>query len=243
MTVKVGDKFHSAYADGNPEWEVIEKRGRGTWIATITPESLDFVGTNKAFTTEEIEGAKAMAALWDDMHDDHDAFFASLPIGAIVHYDNGFNQFVRCEVVASTTTSHGRNLKNLALVGAWREHDLPRRMADGSIYNGYHAQQIIDGAVFEPNYTNIYEARPEEEGMLRARSATIDPRDLPPIDLSVPDMSEAERVAADLVQLINDIGALCGDPAWDSKEERRTPHQKLADIYALVNSDRANGHL
>jgi hypothetical protein len=54
MNVKVGITFHCNHADGNPLWEVTEKRGRGTWIATVTEDDLDWAGTTRAFTTEEI---------------------------------------------------------------------------------------------------------------------------------------------------------------------------------------------
>jgi hypothetical protein len=246
MPVKIGDRFNSIYADSQPEWVVTEKRGRGTWIAQIDDDS-GWAGVERAFTTQDIENAKASAAAYSRMTNEHDRYYASLKVGQIVHYDNGHNTFVRCEVVLGNgragdeITAHGKALKPIALVGNWREHDLPRRQADGSVYNGYHADQVINGGLMEPNFSSIYEARDNEERAKLYTCKLLDPRDLPAVSLAVPDMSESEKNDADLVRLIQDIAALT---RYD--EERKTQltsKEKLTAIYRLTNSSRALRHM
>ena len=56
-------KFRYVYADDQPLWIVVEKRGRGTWLCEIVNEreeingewyDSDFAGHQQAFLTEDI---------------------------------------------------------------------------------------------------------------------------------------------------------------------------------------------
>jgi len=83
-------------------------------------------------------------------------FYNELEVGSIVHYHNGFKEFVRCEVVeapdddACVHAKKGeRCLRPLALVGGWDQHDL---RADG-----YHMRMIREGSLFKPSVSCIYE--------------------------------------------------------------------------------------
>jgi len=84
------------------------------------------------------------------------AVYDEFDLGQIVHYHNGFGQFVRCEVVdapdddACMHAKKGeRCLKELALVGNWREYDLRS--------DSYHMQGCLEGRLFKPHSSNIYE--------------------------------------------------------------------------------------
>lgn len=238
MAVKIGDKFNSSYADSCPEWTVTQKRGRGTWIARVTSD--DWTGTEQAFTTEDIEGAMHSAQVYAAMNCDHDRFYKSLKFGSIVHYSNGHGTYIRCEVVPcavpvgfdSEAPPHGRGLCPIALVGAWGAHDLPSRYADGSPRLSYHVQKIMEKEPMIPNYSNIYES-PDFVDRLG-----VDPRHLPPIDLSLPKLSPSEKEAADLVTLINEISQTA---CWE--ESGLSPKGRLRAVLDLVTSDRAKRHL
>jgi len=112
-----------------------------------------------------------------------DNFYASLKPGQLVHYDNGFNNFVRCEVVA---TAEGNKLKPLALVGKWTTHDLPRWQDNGEAHFPHHPKRIREGELFAPNESNIYEANPKGKE---------DPRGLAPLSLELPERTP-EQIAA-----------------------------------------------
>lgn len=197
-TIKVGTRFRYTIADGNPEWEVIEKVGRGVWKAVVV-EGPDYVGTQRAFFTKQIQGSLAGAEHWKKSADQSKAFFASLKVGDIVHYKNVFNAYVRCAV----TRSGG--LLPIALVGEWKSFDLPTRYIDGTVYLGYHAQNIKDKKIITPHCSNVWEF--SRKGM--------DPRKLDPISLELPPMTPEEEVQAKKWQKINKIRNFLQSPGND----------------------------
>lgn len=160
----------------------------------------------------------ARAAGWDDAMEaaqnrSHD-FFQHLQPGQIVHYSNGFNQFVRCQVTAD------KQLLPIALVGDWREFDLPRRQADGSIYLGYHAQSIHDKRTMLPHASNVWECPDFDKARYK------DPTNLPAIDLTVPPMDTEEELKAAKVKLVERI--------HDLTNERKSPDEILQKIRELL---------
>lgn len=187
-----GTKFHSTYADGNPQWEVTKSLGRAVWEAKCLGP--DYDGMTKAFKTSDIQHSLRMASFFSKNSSDHDRFYAGLTLGQIVHYSNGFGEFVRCEAVMGTTVHNAqvhKCLKPVALVGTWKSYDLPRRNPNGTINYGYHAGAIAKGECFEPNYANIYESGSDSTARYGA-----DPSKLPALDLTVPELSaDAEATA------------------------------------------------
>lgn len=216
--IGVGTKFRSTYADGNPEWTVVRSRGGNSWDCEIKGDE-DFKGAKKVFGTEEIEAAVAMAALWSGMKQKHEDYYETLKPGQIVHYHNGFGEYVRCEVVRDD----GRNkLKGIALVGAWRTHDLPQRRADGTINLPYNAKKVLEGDLMTPNAGNIW------EGSESLQKTQPDPRKMQPLDLSVPPLTDTQAVAAEKWATIKLIRASL---------EGTDPDTILNTIRALVLSD------
>jgi len=74
---------------------------------------------------------------------------------SVLHYHDGFGQFIRCEVVvAEEDRDHIKKgdkcLKETALVGKWKPHDLRS--------DSYRMKCIREGRVMLPNVSNIYEA-------------------------------------------------------------------------------------
>ncbi len=214
--------FHSSFADANPEWIVREKRGRGTWIAEVI-NCPDYSGHRSAFTTEQIERSIGMTNFWGKLADAGAKFYAGLTVGSIVHYNSGFNSFVRCKVMED------KQLLPIALVGNWQSCDLPQRMNDGSIYDGYHVDKIKKGTVFQPNASNIYEYTilQKKGSQPIGFNPDNDPRNMIPLTFDVPDMTPEQSKAAAKVSLVNNIQNICGGDM--------TPDEKLAMIRSLLN--------
>lgn len=228
--------FRAHYADGNPLWKVLRPQGRGAYVCEIVNEPIeidgkmldsDFAGTQKVFLDSEIQGSIGMSALFDGLHNEHDAYYRSLRPGQIIHYDNGFNQYVRCEVVVHEGE---HQLKPIALVGNWQSHDLPRRQPNGEIVMGYHPQMIQTGEVMKPNASNLYEHRvtlPKNRQPI-GRQKALDPRRLQPIDLSVPPMTAEETETARLWNLISTVVAVLSQSDTDPKARLREGYAWLA---------------
>ena len=159
-------------------WVVTRSRGRGVWEAKVTDDDPDHAGVTSVFTTQQIQRAAAWEGMFRSLGEAGARFYASLKPGQVVHYHDSFDRFVRCEVTGD------QQLKPVAMVGAWTPSDLPRRNLDGTLYLGYHAKNIAAGTPFRPAASNIYECTPEGK---------VDPRAMPALDLSVPEMT-AEQV-------------------------------------------------
>lgn len=216
IKVGIGTKFHSVYCDGNCQWTVKEKKGKDVWLCKIE-EDMDYAGTIRHFSTKEIQASLNQQFIFDELMNDHDAFYKSLTPGQIVHYNNGFQNFVRCEVVVKD----GQNvLKPIALVGAWREWDLPKRMADGSISYCYHADKISKGETFTPNAGCIYESNPDS-----SVHHGVNPTKMPAIDLSVPEMTDEQKQLAALWEMVHDVEDIIRD-----NETRSNPGEIIKRI-------------
>jgi hypothetical protein len=202
MTVKTrkitkNTTFRSPYADSNPLWTTIKPIGRQAWLCEIVNEKIeidgklydgDYAGIQKSFLNTDIRSALNGQDFWQRVENEHERFYASLTPGQIVHYMNGFDAFVRCEVTADY------QLKPIALLGKWSEYELPERSPDGQIFWNYYPQRVMDGTTFQPNASNIYEFHVPPHRQVKRQGA--DPRTMTPIDLTVPPMtSEQERVA------------------------------------------------
>lgn len=195
--IKPGIQFRSVVADANVLFEVKAKSGRGAWRCVGVDETYevdgrkyksDFAGEVRVFTNEQILSAVGWEKAFAAAHDASDAFYSHLRIGQIVHYCNGGDEFIRCEVVWNVDK---QALKPVALVGKWRSFDLPRRQPDGSVYLGYQAEKIQKGEPWRPSAGCVYES-PES-----SHRHGLDPRELPAIDLSVPELDdEAAKKAA-----------------------------------------------
>jgi hypothetical protein len=205
--VKIGTQFRSSYADSNPLWTVTEKRGRGTWVAEINSDELDYAGVQSAFTTEQIESSVTWSNAMKKSGDDSNSFFDHLQPGVIVHYSNGFNQYVRCQV----TVKH--QLLPVALVGEWKEYDLPKRQRDGTVYLGYHAQQIKDGKTFRPHASNVWEYNLTKTKNQQPMNfgKWSDPTKMTPMSLEVPPLTDPQKIEALKHQKLNAIRVVLKD--------------------------------
>jgi len=178
--VEPGLEFRSIVADANALWIVrnlVSRSNDSVWHCDCLEEGYE---TSDVFRESKILSLANVERATEEMLSDHDSYYEALKIGEIVHYHNGFGQFIRCEVVVE---GEKNVLKKIALVGDWKQHDLPRRNRKGEIDTPYSSNM---GGTFQPNYGSIYEC-PEFAGTLG-----IDPKELDPIDLSVPEMTDKE---------------------------------------------------
>ncbi len=132
----------------------------------------------------KLELAEQMAAhddVWAELGYEHEVFYDGLKPGDIVHYDNGFEDYVRCEVVLATPEivkamsrvgdAHAGDkvLKAVALVGDWKEWKLQP--------NEPWVKWVKEGHYFTPNAWNLYEYP------VRGERKKLDPRNLQPLQL------------------------------------------------------------
>jgi len=165
LRVQVGTRFRACYADTNPLWEVKRARGRDTWDCEVVDEPVeyrgrtyasDWAGIRRVYGGEEIRAILQREKDREHLEDKHKAFYEGLEVGAVVHYHNGFGEYVRCEVVLAkenssvgfTSLKRGEKcLKPVALVGNWSR-------ISGDLY---HVKAIKEGALFQPHFTNVFE--------------------------------------------------------------------------------------
>jgi hypothetical protein len=164
----IGKQFRSVIADCNALWVVKSARGRGAYICEVVNEPFeidgktfdgDYAGQRRTFGREEIEAALQWQAYTEASWKKHTDFYDDLALGQIVHYHDGFGQYVRCEVVTADnprkdidhpSVSDGEKcLKELALVGNWAFYDAQS--------DSYHVRGIRQGRLFKPNASNIWE--------------------------------------------------------------------------------------
>lgn len=214
MKITIGTKFRSSYADANPLWKVTSQRGADTWNCEIV-ECLDYQGTKKVFGGEEIRASIKIAQFWDKSADDSNKFYSNLSEGAIVHYSNGFGQFVRCKVNAD------KKLIPLALVGDWREYDLPKRQNNGEIYYPYHAKNIREKTAFQPHASNVYEYSVSLQKQ-------VNPKNLKEIDLNIPEETTQQKEKANLWKKLERIEAII-------RARGENPQLILEKIHAEIN--------
>lgn len=201
--------FHSTYADSRPKWKVIKARGNDTWDCAVAEDSLDWAGTKKVFGGEEIRASIAHDKMWSNLVKAGDDWWASRKVGEVVHYHYGFGQWVRGVIVKD-----GKEMKMRpsALVGAWKNFDLPRFNRYGELVENYHAKKIAAGELMQPNDSNMF------EGSFTRRDG-IDPSTLP--ELSLEPTGEFDPELARLHKLHKEVVAALGDYAYDTAEEIR----------------------
>ena len=195
--VKVGKLLRFGVADGYALYFITKVTTNKVYIRHVALyDAYGFQGVARDRVGCYIPRSVAKSAVgWDDLmdesRDESETFFENLKPGSVVHYCNGFNNYVRCEV----TQDH--QLMPRELVGDWKSYDLPQRQRDGSIYLGYHAQSIVKKEAFRPHASNVYE--------FNHKASAVDPRGLPAQSLEVRPMTANEEIEAGKYKLLNHI--------------------------------------
>jgi hypothetical protein len=209
--------FRSTYADANALWRVIGKKGKDCYLCQIQNEPVeidgtvysgDYAGIQKVFMRSEIHRSLQWKNFFDKARDDSNKFYDSLQIGQTVHYHDGFGAYIRCEVVG------GQKLKPVALVGNWREYDLPTRRSTGEIIETYWSEKLKQGELFEPNASNIWEFYQNDETNpahipVNMRNGN-DPTTMDAINLDLPETTAEEKRVADLWRTVEGLRELVG---------------------------------
>ena len=230
IEVGIGTEFRSVIADGNALWCVIGKAGPDVWTAEVQPEWAevrgermrvdDYAGSTDVFTTERIAGSINMDNVFARLADDSDAWWEDRAEGSIVHYHNGFGQYVRGRIM---TVDGETQMLPIALVGKWDEHDLVSWTAWGEVRMGYHAQEIEDGETMRPHASNMYEC-PNFSGP-RGQFAGENPRELDALDLTPPERGPNEVAYHEAIALRNSINGVLDACRPETAEE----------VYAVLN--------
>jgi sucrose-6-phosphate hydrolase SacC (GH32 family) len=234
VKVEIGTKFRAVIADCNALWEVTRKAGRGGWEAVVVEKDSDYAGTTRLFKSDEIRRSVTMAQYFQQSEDAHADYYASLNEGDLVHYDNGFDQYIRCKVVR---TPEGNKLLPLAMIGNWRQHDLPHRLRNGDIHWPYTAKSIIEGNMMTPGYTSIWEC-PDFSGRDRCK---VDPTKLEAISLAVPDMDAATQRKARLLKKMESVRELLVSYSDSTQDTVMLKAVMKAAIAQLDNAVREDG--
>lgn len=162
-------------------------------------------GVNKNTVRSQIMRERAFT----NMRDTNKEFYDSLEVGQTVHYHSAFGEYVRCEVVRGTSVHQPgveqNVLKPVALVGAWRAYDLPRRMPDGSVNYGHQVESIREGKTMTPHESCVWESP------RYSRRDEKDPSEMEPISLEVPGLSDEEERKAALWRKVNRLRAVVND--------------------------------
>lgn len=186
----------------------------------------------RGLTLADVERMVEMEKSWHRAATEpNDVFYGSLKPGDIVHYHNGFGQYVRCEVVTApgwkskigTPGIAGVALKPIALIGhvrrgkeapypnevggtdGWYEWDLYRRFPDGEVHRSYHVEQVLNGELMQPHASNMYEYEGFHDRL------GLDPRTMPPIDLTPPPLDSAAERRVPLVKALTRIRQIIED--------------------------------
>ena len=241
--VTVGLEFYAGYADSNSKW-IVRKSLGGAWLCEIINDPIEingktypgeYNGTKKSFMSAEILGSLGMSALFSNLADDNEKFLQSQKPGTILHYHNGFGNYVRQIVVLH----EGRmKLKAIALVGEWAKHDLPMRRANGDISSPYHVKKIQDGELSDRLQCSTTYEHPTFSKP-RGGKESIDPRKLNPINLELPPLEGDIKVATELWQLIERVQAKLNPETEERQKEGNqfdpaTPMKRLRAAYELL---------
>lgn len=199
-------------ADGMASYLVVKVGKRSTEVAHLPfGDAYQFAGVYESkgklvVPTSIARQAVGMGDFWGNVKDESEDFYNKiLRVGQVVHYNNGFNAFVRCHVTLE------KDLLPVELVGEWRQHDLPYRFPNGEIYLGYHAEKIKKGETFKPHASNIFEFKTGER-------KGIDPRHLPAISLVVPPMTLEEKEKAAKYRKIDAIRKIVNEMQGDDPD-------------------------
>lgn len=210
-TVHVGTRFHSAHADSNPLWEVTAVRGPDAWEAVVV-EDADYDGAIGLFDTSRIRQSLDRADFFARKAEVNESFWERQEVGTTLHYDQGFQRYVRGVVAEQPDGTKG--LRRTAIVdphsdgsvGSWRKWEWqPSYWDDGTPRFPLTTQKVLAGDMFRPHCTTIYEWR-RDNGTLEIGS--VDPATFLPLDLTLPPTSPTVQAEFDRHRRLDDLKAI-----------------------------------
>ena len=185
-------------------------------------------GLREADVRRQLATQRAFAAM--DRHNDD--FYSSLEEGQTVHYNHGHGTWVRCVAVRGKDKDDSSDrmvLKPVALVGEWREYDLPHRDRSGEMVWGYQATQIREGRTFHPHESTLWES---VACVARKRGAD-DPTAMEAIDISGPPEPEGSAAEdARLWRLVARVREATATTLGDPREKLEAVRSVLKELDA-----------
>jgi len=207
--------------------------GNGVWECYVVNEPYEvngekydgeYAGATDVFKAGDIDSMVRWEKAIKSRQNESKNWWDFLTIGDIYHYDNGFSNYVRCEVVEEDGE---KKLQPIALVGDWKGHDLPSRRANGQVHYPHHAEKVVDRVgAWRCDTGCIYEVS-------ERRQKGLDPRPLEAINLTVPDMTEEESRLAELENIRTQAIEVLQNYE-DSVEDR------LAGVVAMITQTLTN---
>lgn len=191
-------------------------------------------GVSKKDVQAYIGREEGMADFWSKLQDEDAAFLDGLKVGAVVHYSNGFNDFVRYEVVDDNGT---KKYKPIALVGDWKS-DKPHRYANGEVTTPYHVEKVLKGELVERlQAATVYESPKCEKTKGKGANTwtMLDPTKLDPLPLVLPDMTPEQLEVARLYKLAHELSAVLSGQA---EKDRGTTVAYERDYKAETHKER-----
>jgi hypothetical protein len=183
----IGKQFRSVIADCNCLFTVQKKQGRNGYRCVVVNEKFkmgdkeydgEYAGQVGLFTKADVEAKVRWMEAGKRMFATQDQFVADLVVGSTVHYDDGFGQFIRCEVVllaedlgfGRTAKAGEKMLRMKELVGTWRDYDL--------VATSLKAKYLREGHLFMPNHSCVF-----EHPKYARKPGVPDPRTLPALEI------------------------------------------------------------
>ena len=183
--VVVGAMIKFQVADGYAHYRVTASRPLTVqhvpYLDGYSISAAHIRGLTEADIFKQLAGDRGLAAIFKRGDD----FYDSLQVGQIVHYHNGFGEYVRCTVVAEGDETQVNDVTSklmllpVALVGNWKDHDtvVETYEKNGYISEPFHVKSIREGRTWRANASCIFEASQFK------REDVPDPTLLEPLDI------------------------------------------------------------
>ena len=173
----VGEEINWPRADGYARYVIVKQSPLTLGHLELGDAWHADAATIRGFRLKDAKTEVAMRRRWraeEEARQKATEKFYEKNLGKMVHYHDGFGQFIRCEVVRASEDVDGFHnikagelcLKETALVGKWRSYDL--------VSDSIHMEGCREGRLMRPNLSNVYEFSKD----LQKREA--DPRNMEP---------------------------------------------------------------
>jgi len=227
--VKIGTRFRTQIADGNPEFECEAEIRTGVWRCVGTSDPFTFDdgttvmsdshGTIIIQPVEEIRRAVRIANSYDQQVKKSEDFWSTIKLGQILHYHNGFGEYVRCEVIVGRPGDNSISggdyegllcMQPIALIGNWERDKPVRRTLWGDVQYNYHAKKIIENTgAWRANESCIFEYAGFKQP--QHPKAPADPRTCKPLSLTPPSLTATETQSAADCKTRNEVASRLRD--------------------------------
>jgi len=155
-TVRKGTQFRYNYADGKPNWRVIENLGNGCYKCKVIDDA-DWGGTVKIFSKSEILGALNMMNFFEKARRESKNYADSLKEGDIVHIEACFGDWLEVCRVVDNVEGGKRGLEQIGLRAKTKNYKLGHWGNDGTWWWEHTVASTIDKRKFTLNWLNIIE--------------------------------------------------------------------------------------